>query len=259
MNDLQTFDYHDKAIRTIIKNDEPWFVARDVCSILDINISQTRRLDDDEKELRPTQTPGGSQQLLWVNEPGLYSLIIGSNKPEAKQFKRWITHEVIPSVRKHGAYMTPETIEKVILNPDFIINLAGRLKEEQQKRIEAESIIEKQEPLVLFAKTCASSKDTILIRELAKLVSDEGINIGQNRLYEKLREWGYIIKGRTEPTQRAMDLKYFDVSQRVIQSPFGAKIKRTTKVTPKGQIKIIERLKKEFSDSKSAGVYFETS
>ncbi|WP_026676742.1 phage antirepressor [Fictibacillus gelatini] len=248
MNELQkVFNYGSAQVRTVIKNNEPWFVAKDVTEVLEIKNSRDAlsRLDIDEKDVALTDTPGGKQEMTIINESGLYSLILGSRKPEAKQFKRWITHEVIPSIRKHGAYMTPETIEKALLNPDVLIDLATRLKDEQQKRAAAEKTIEEQKPLVMFAETCMASSDSILVRELAKLASDEGIKIGEKRLYKKLREWGFILKDRTEPTQRGIEAGYFEVIQRAFQTPYGSKINRTTKVTPKGQVYIIERLKKE--------------
>lgn len=168
-----------------------------------------------------------------------------SGQPKAEQFQDWLYEDVLPSIRKYGAYMTPETIEKALLNPDTIINLATQLKEEQQKRIQFEQTIQKQQPLVLFAETCLSSTNSILVREVAKLATDEGLKIGQNRLYKKLREWGYIMKHSTEPTQRALEQGYFEVIQRAIQTPEGTRTERTTKVKPKGQVRIIERLKSD--------------
>lgn len=248
MNELQkVFNYGSQEIKTIIKNDEAWFVAKDVCDILEHSqVSKAvDRLDDDEKLLGTLFLSGQNRQTWLVNESGLYELILTSRKPEAKQFKRWIKHEVLPSIRKHGAYMTNETLEKALTSPDFLIRLATELKEEQQKRLEAEQTIEEQKPLVMFAETCMASSDSILVRELAKLASDEGIVIGEKRLYKKLRDWGLILKDRTEPTQRGIEAGYFEVIQRAVQTPYGSKTHRTTKVTPKGQIFIIEKLKKE--------------
>src|SRR5690606_6735444 len=166
-------------------------------------------------------------------------------KPEAKTFKKWVKQEVLPSIRKHGAYMTPQKIEEVLLNPDTIIQLATNLKEEQQKRLEAERTIELQKTKVVFAESCLVSQDTVLVKEVAKLACNQGIMIGQNKLYNKLREWGYIQKNNTQPTQRAIEAGYFQVLQRNIQTPEGSKLTRTTKVTTKGQLRIINRLKQE--------------
>jgi len=135
MNELQkVFEYQDKQIRTVVKDDEPWFVAKDVCDALEIDSTQTRRLDEDEKGLCLIQTPGGPQEMLVVNEPGLYSLILGSRKPEAKQFKRWVTHEVLPSIRKTGQYVVPTlTPTEALLQAVTILDQHAK----QLKRLEA--------------------------------------------------------------------------------------------------------------------------
>ena len=138
MNHLQkVFDFQGNQLRTLVINNQPWFVAKDVAEILgfDHTPTMTRTLDEDEKGVHIIHTPGGEQQMTIINEPGLYSVILKSRKPEAKKFKRWVTHEVISSIRKHGAYMTPEKIEEVLMNPDTIIQLATTLKEERQKTL----------------------------------------------------------------------------------------------------------------------------
>lgn len=249
MEQLQRiFDYNGHQVRTVVRDNEPWFVAKDVCNILEIDSSQTRRLDEDEKGLYSIQTPGGTQQMICVNEPGLYSLILGSRKKEAKQFKRWVTHEVLPSIRKHGTYMTPETIEKVLLNPDTIIKIATQLKEEQEKRKEAERIIEEQRPKVIFADAVSASKTSILVGELAKLLKQNGIDIGQNRLFEWMRENGYLIKRKgtdyNMPTQRSMELGLFEIKETSITHSDGRiSISKTPKVTGKGQLYFINKFR----------------
>lgn len=180
-----------------------------------------------------------------VNEYGLYNLVLTSNLPEAKQFKRWITHEVIPSIRKHGAYMTPEKIEEVLLNPDTLIKLATNLKEEQQKRIAAEKQIEQQKPLVNFAETCMASDKSLLVREVAKMISKQGILMGERRLFQKLRDWKLIFPNKNEPYQEYIDRGYFEISQGVKETSKGSFTWLTMRVTPKGQMYIINRLKKE--------------
>jgi len=257
-NQLQIFNYNSKQVRTIIKDGEPWFVAKDVCNILEINPSEAVKgrkdrnfedgLDVDEyrDDIDIVDSIGRRQKALAVNEAGLYSLILKSRKPEAKQFKRWVTHEVIPSIRKYGLYATPDTVEKILENPDYMIEILQKYKEEKQKRLEAENRLKEQEPLVLFADTCLKSKDNILVRELAKIVKDEGIEIGEKRLYNKLRSWKIIMPNSTEPYQQYVNKRYFVVEEKPINTPYGVKLTRTTKVTPKGQVYIIERLKKEF-------------
>lgn len=246
MNDLQkVFSYQGAQVRTAIKDDEPWFVAKDVCDVLSLtNPSESiKALDNDEKStLRISE--GGPEANI-INEAGLYSLIIRSNKPEAKAFKRWITHEVIPSIRKHGAYMTPDTLESMITSPEFGIKLLTALKEEQDKRKALEVQMEGQKPLVAFAEVCMSSKDSIKVGELAKIASKNGIVIGQNRLWNQLRKWGHIIPGTTEPYQRYIDNGYYEVVQMGKEMASGARIFKVMRVTVKGQAYIMNRLRNE--------------
>lgn len=240
---------------TIVERDgEPIFRLNDVCGILGLAPRTVRqRLEDDVCTTYPIQDSlGRTQQATFVTEDGLYDVILDSRKPEAKRFRKWITSEVIPSIRKHGAYMTPDTIEQALLNPDTIIKLATSLKEERQqkelerkKRMVAERKVEIQKPKVVFAESCLASQDTVLVKDVAKLASNQGIKIGQNRLYNKLREWGYIQKRNTQPTQRALESGYFEILQRNIQTPEGSRLTRTTKVTTKGQMRILNRLKAE--------------
>ena len=245
MNEIQKiFNYQGTQLRTVVLNNEPWFVAKDVCEILEIKnpTDALKRLDSDE---RARFNLGRQGETNIVNEPGLYTLILGSRKPEAKQFKRWITHEVIPSIRKHGAYMTPEKIEEVLLNPDTLIKLATNLKEEQQKRIAAEKQIEQQKPLVNFAETCMASDKSLLVREVAKMISKQGILMGERRLFQKLRDWKLIFPNKNEPYQEYIDRGYFEISQGVKETSKGSFTWLTMRVTPKGQMYIINRLKKE--------------
>lgn len=245
MNEIKIFTNDQFGqIRTINQNGEPWFVAADVCTALELGNSRQAltRLDDDEKGVISTDTHGGKQEMATVNEPGLYSLVLGSRKPEAKAFKRWITHEVIPAIRRHGMYATPETAEKILQDPDFLIKTLETLKQERAARVAAEEQIRLDAPKVLFAD-CVSQADTdILVGELAKLLKQNGMDIGQNRLYEKLRHEGFIMKNSTIPTQRAMELGLFRVIERSIMQPNGTtRITQTTKVTGKGQQYFVNR------------------
>lgn len=232
-------------IRTINQNGEPWFVAADVCRALDIANPRdaVARLDGDEKNTVVLNDGNrGNPNVTAVNEPGLYSLVLGSRKPEARQFKRWITHEVIPAIRKHGMYATPETAEQILQDPDFLIKTLQELKKERSARVAAEEQIRLDAPKVLFAD-CVSQADTdILVGELAKLLKQNGMDIGQNRLYEKLRAEGFIMKNSTIPTQRAMEMGLFRVIERSIMQPNGTtRITQTTKVTGKGQQYFVNR------------------
>ena len=135
MNNLQVFNYNGNEVRTIQKDGEPWWVLKDVCEVLGLSSPHKvfDRLDEDEKERNQIPTPGGEQEMTVINESGLYNVILRSDKPEAKPFRKWVTSEVLPSIRKHGAYMTPETLEQAILNPDMMIKLCTALKDEQDK------------------------------------------------------------------------------------------------------------------------------
>jgi anti-repressor protein len=245
MNELQrVFHYAGNEVRTVMQNNEAWFVAKDVCEILEIqNVTQAlQRLEENERSMFNIGRQGKANI---VNESGLYELIFASRKNEAKTFKKWVKQEVLPSIRKHGAYMTDDTIERALTNPDFLIQLATQLKEEKTKRMAAEQTIQKQLPLVSFAETCMSSEKSLLIRELAKLISKQGITIGERRLYQKLRDWKLIFQVKNEPYQEYLDRGYFEVSQGVKENEKGSFTWLTMRVTPKGQVYIINRLKKE--------------
>jgi anti-repressor protein len=247
MNHTQIFNYQGSDIRTVVINNEPWWIAKDVCDVLELSNPTValQSLDEDE---RSKFNLGRQGETNIVNEPGLYSLIMRSRKPEARTFKRWITHEVIPTIRKHGAYMTPEKLEEVLLNPDTLIRLATDLKAEREARIAAETKIEADRPKVLFAEALETSSNTILIGELAKLLKQNGVDVGQNRLFERLRHEGYLMRTRDErwndPTQRAMEMGLFEVKVRSINNPDGSvRTIKTTKVTGKGQIYFINKFK----------------
>lgn len=247
MNELQRlFDFQGQQLRMVIHNEEPWFVAKDVCNILELSnpTMVMQRLEEDE---RAKFNLGRQGQTNIVNESGLYELIFASRKIEAKMFKKWVKQEVLPSIRKHGAYMTSQTIEKVITSPDFLIQLATNLKQEQEARKLAETKLVKQQPLVNFAETCMATEKSLLVRELAKLISKEGILIGERRLYQKLREWKLIFQNKNEPYQEYVDREYFTISQGVRTSSSGSHTWLTMRITPKGQMYIIDRLKKENS------------
>nr|DAK43792.1 MAG TPA: repressor domain protein [Bacteriophage sp.] len=253
MNQLQVFNNTEFGrVRTMVINGSPWFVAKDVCECLDINNSRQAlaRLDSDEKNsvILNDGTPGNPEKGI-VNEYGLYSLVLSSRKPSAKAFKRWITHEVIPAIRKHGAYMTGETLEQALTSPDFLIRLATELKTEQEARKMAEAQIEADKPKVLFADSVAASHGSILVGELAKLLNQNGIDIGQNRLFNWLRENGYLIcrKGTdyNMPTQRSMEMQLFNIKETAITHSDGhVSISKTVKVTGKGQLYFVNKFLK---------------
>lgn len=247
MADLKIFEKSEFGfIRIVMRNNEPWFVAKDVCDCLELDLaSGARGLDEDEKGLHIVQTPGGPQEMSIISEPGLYSLILRSRKPEAKAFKRWITHEVIPSIRHHGGYLTPAKLEEALLNPDTLIRLATDLKAEREKRAALEQQARTDAPKVLFADSVSASSSSILVGQLAVLLRQNGVNIGQNRLFQWMRENGFLIQSggrKNSPTQRSMELGLFETKERAINNPDGSiRITMTTKVTGKGQVYFVNR------------------
>lgn len=233
-------------VRVVEREEEPWFVAMDVCKALEIKNGPDacKRLDDDEKmtiDLTDSHfgVRGGAQKLTIVNEPGLYSLVLSSRKPEAKEFKRWIVHEVIPSIRKHGAYITPAKIEEILADPDIIINLATTLKEERAKRKELESVVEEQKPLVEFANKVANTDKLISMGKMSKLLKDEHIDIGRNRLFKYLRD-NKILTKKNLPYQRYVNSGYFQVKE--TSNSNGVFL--TTYITGKGQMYLVKLARK---------------
>lgn len=248
MNELKTFQNPKfGTIRTTTINGEPWFVAVDVCKALEIQNHKDAigRLDEDEKTgVDLTDPHGRVQNTNCVNEPGLYALVLGSRKPEAKAFKRWITHDVIPTIRKHGAYMTPETIEKVLSDPDTIIKLATELKEERERTAALNAKIKADKPYTEFGAAIAANSDAILVRDFAKLLHNDGIKMGEKRLYKWLRENGFLMQtAPTKPYQKYVDMGWFRVDERSISTVQGQMIVSTTKITGKGQMGLLSALR----------------
>lgn len=241
-NRLQVFSYKGNEVRTVLRDGEPWWVLKDVCDILELSNSRmvADRLDDDEKGVSIADTPGGKQEITIVSESGLYSVILLSRKPEAKKFKRWVTHEVLPTIRKHGVYVTPAKLEEIMNDPDAWIKVLTALKEERAEKELLALEAEQNKPKVVFADAVSVSDGAILIGELAKILKGNGVNIGQNRLFERLRQDGYLIKRQgtdyNAPTQRAMELGLFKVKETAITHSDGhVTISKTTKVTGRGQ------------------------
>lgn len=232
------------TIRTTAINGEPWFVAADVCEALEIQnpTDAIKKLDEDEKARLNLGLRGGDTNV--VNEPGLYALVLGSRKPEAKAFKRWITHEVIPTIRKHGAYMTPEKVEEILLNPDTIIKLATELKEERERTAALNAKIKADKPYTEFGAAIAANSDAILVRDFAKLLHNDGIKMGEKRLYKWLRENGFLMQtAPTKPYQKYVDMGWFRVDERSISTAQGQMIVSTTKITGKGQMALLSALR----------------
>ena len=246
MDNLQIFNNEEFGqIRTVTKDGEPYFAGRDVATILGYSNPRdaiSKHVDDEDKGVAKCDTLGGKQQILFINESGLYSLILSSKLPTAKKFKRWVTSEILPSIRKHGMYAT----EELIANPDLAIAAFTALKEEREKNKMLEQKIEHDRPKTIFADAVSTSHTSILIGDLAKIIRQNGVDIGQKRLFEWMRQNGYLIKSgssKNMPTQKAMDMKLFEVKESTIQNPDGSsRITRTTKVTGKGQLFFVNKL-----------------
>lgn len=251
MSNLKIYKYGSSELRTIEKDGGLWWVLKDVCDVLGLSNPTmiASRLDEDEKDIFKTKPDLGmdipNRGMTIINESGLYNVILRSDKPQAKNFKRWVTHEVLPSIRRHGAYMSEKTLEQALTSPDFLIQLATQLKDEQNARRKLEAQIEQDAPKVLFAKAVETAHNSILIGDLAKLLRQNGVDTGQKRLFELLRKEGYLIKNGSSynmPTQRAMDMGLFEVKESTINNPDGSvRISRTTKVTGKGQTYFINK------------------
>lgn len=244
MQELQIFKNNEFGeIRTKVLNNEPYFSLNDVCRILEINnprMAKTRLNGDGVSTTDGVDSLGRKADVTMINEPNLYKLIFQSRKTEAEKFADWVTSEVLPTIRKHGAYMSSEVIEKTLSDPDYLIRLATNLKEEKAKRALAEAQIEKDKPKVLFADSCEVAENSILIGEFAKRLKQNGFDIGQNKLFEWLRQHDYLCKSgerKNLPTQYAMELGLFEIKTRVLSNPNGSvRTTSTTKITGRGQI-----------------------
>ncbi|EAF0349448.1 phage repressor protein/antirepressor Ant [Listeria monocytogenes] len=242
------FNFEGNEVRTVFIENEPHFIGKDVAKVLGYSNSRDalkRHVFLKNKGVVKHDSLGGSQNLTAINEAGLYQLIFKSKLESAERFQDWVTSEVLPSVRKHGAYMTNDTIEKAITDPDFLIRLATNLKEEKTKRIEAEQRLEIQKPKVMFAEAVSDARGTILIRDLAKLIQQNGIDIGEKRLFEWMRQRGYLISRKgtdyNRPTQKSMELGLFKIKETAIIRSSGAQTAITAKVTGKGQLYFVNK------------------
>ncbi|QAT44792.1 phage antirepressor Ant [Bacillus subtilis] len=257
MNELQkVFNYQDQQVRTVVKDGQPWFVAKDVCNVLNHSNHKVAvsRLDEDEvRKVYLADSLGRNQKTTVVNEAGLYSLILTSNKPEAKQFKRWITHEVIPTIRKTGGYVANDELFIQTYLPQADENTKLLFKTTLHTMKEQSKQIETMKPKVIFAEAVESSESSVLVGELAKIIQQNGVDIGPNKLFQWLRDNGYLIRKKGEsfnlPTQRSMDMGLFEIKKRTVSNLDGSiRTTRTPKVTGKGQIYFVNK----FMSSQSA-------
>lgn len=250
MNNLEVFNFENEEVRSLLINGEPWFVGKDVADILkykngsrDIN----RHVDEEDRKKAMIFDGNQNKETIIINESGLYSLILYSKMPSAKKFKRFITSEVIPSLRKNGIYATEDTIDKILSNPDFGIRLLNELKEEREKTKILKNENEQLKPKALFADTVSASDTSILIGQLAKLLKQNGNDIGQNRLFKILRKDGYLGKSGENynlPTQKSMNLKVMEIKERTVNNSDGSvRITKTPMITGKGQVYFVNRYK----------------
>lgn len=293
MEELQIFENAQfGSIRTAGTSDKPLFCLSDICKILGIRAADAKkrlRSDGVDSIYTPTQNQYGAivkQPLLFISEQNLYKVIMRSDKPQAEAFQDWVCGEVLPTIRKHGAYMSPQTIERTLSDPDFIIGLATKLKEEQTARIKAESernlaLQEKEqmedelqelatysdlqefeiqqrdakimedEPKVRFVDVLSTSNDLMLVSDFAKILAQKGVDIGGNRLFDWFRKNGFLCRKvgfPNSPTQRSIDGGWFKVVQRPFLTKSNeVKMTYTPKLTVKGQVYFADKLIKEFA------------
>lgn len=249
-NEIQQFDFKGASLRTLTDEaGEPWFVLKDCMSILDLgNPTETVKMFDEDEfsTAEVIDSIGRRQQAYIISEPGLYRLVMRSRKPEAKEFQRWVTHEVLPAIRKTGGYIPTTAADDDMTILAKAVMIGQRTMEAQKQKIaEQQTRIVELEPKARFADAVAASDGTCLVGELAKMLRQNGMDIGQNRLFRLLQADGYLGKSgsnRNVPTQRAMDLGLFRIKETTVTHADGhTTVSRTPKVTGKGQRYFIDR------------------
>ena len=241
--EIMQFDFDGMQVRTVLIDDDPWFVGKDVATILGYSNPRdalAKHVDDDDKNsVAFRDGTSGNPNMTIINESGVYALVFGSKLPQAKNFKRWVTSEVLPTIRKTGGYGLPKTLPEAL-------RLAANMAEEIE-RLDCEN--QAMKPKALFADSVESSKDSILIGQLAKLLTQNGFKIGQNRLFQILREQDYLCtrgENKNIPTQRSMEQGLMEIQERTIIDASGnSRIVKTTKITGKGQIYFINKFCKK--------------
>lgn len=241
MNEIKIFENPEfGSVRTADVDGKTYFAGNDIATALGYR-QPADAIRNHCKGVYEISTPtnSGVQAMKYISEGDVYRLITHSKLPSAERFERWVFDEVLPSIRKHGAYMTDDTLKKALTSPDFLIQLATELKQEQERNRELESKIQQDKSKVLFAEAVETARTSILIGDMAKILKQNGYDIGQNRLFEKLRNEGYLIKfgeRKNMPTQRSMELGLFEVKESSVVNPDGSiRITRTPKITGKGQ------------------------
>lgn len=254
MNEVEVFNFETSEVRTVVIENEVWIVGKDVAEALgysDLNKAIAMHVDDEDKKLNDkTSSSFGQRGATLINQSGVISLALSSKLPTARKFKRWVTSDVIPTVLKHGAYMTNEKAEALINRPndtlaDLLIQAGEQLKAKDVQ-------ISEMKPKALFADAVDASENSILVGQLAKLLRQNGIDIGQNRLFNWLRDHEYLgVRGeqRNLPTQKSMDLEIMETKRRTVNNPDGSvRITTTPKITGKGQIYFVNKFLQEKGD-----------
>jgi prophage antirepressor-like protein len=250
-NKIQVWNYESSEIRTVQINGEPWFVLSDVCKVLEIKNSRdaAAKLDGDEKGVALTDTLGGKQQMTIINESGLYTVILRSDKPQAKPFRKWVTSEVLPSIRKHGAYMTPETIKKVMLTPDFIISLAGELKNEQEKNKKLTLELESKDEEIGTLKPKATYCDLVLsctnAVPISLIAKDYGMSARKLNSILNDMKIQYKCGGQWILNQNYAGKGYTKSATHTYNTIYGTAANIRTNWTQKGRLLIYEKLKEQ--------------
>lgn len=247
-NTISTYTFESSPVRVIPSDDgSPWFVASDVASILGYRDASnlTRRIPDEDKGTRSVSTLGGVQSVQVISEPGLYVAALGSRVPDAAKFKRWVTHDVLPSIRKHGAYLTPEAVEKALTDPDFIIRLATQVKEERAAKEAALAKIEEERPLTLLGAAVSANEDDAMVKAVADSITQSGVPVNQNQLYAWMRTHGWVCSRKGDmwnmPTKPMLDKGMLRTVQKLVTLPNGKqKSVWITHVTGKGQADLVD-------------------
>lgn len=249
MNNISTFrNPAFGSVRAVRIDNEPYFVGKDVATILgykDSSDAIKKHVDNEDKLTRRFADSGQNREMYIINESGLYSLILSSKLPKAKEFKRWVTSEVLPTIRKTGGYVnnTAQFVDSYFGQLNLEQKHALTLMFDESKRMSEQ--LKEQAPKVLFANAVETAHTSILIGDLAKIIKQNGVDIGQKRLFEWMRQNGYLIKGgssKNMPTQRSMDQELFEVKETTINNPDGSvRVTKTTKVPGKGQTYFINK------------------
>lgn len=248
MNELQIFENPEfGAVRTVELNEEPWLVGKDVAKALGYAKPENAigtHVDSDDKTTTLIQGTGSNykSKAVLINESGLYSLVLSSKLPTARKFRHWVTSEVLPSIRRHGLY----AVDELLNNPDLMIQAMEQLKAERAKNLQLSEKVRQDAPKVLFADSVAASHTSILVFDLAKLLRQNGVNIGGNRLFDWMRQNGYLVKRRgadwNMPTQRSMEMGLFEVKETSVTHSDGhVTVTKTPKVTGKGQVYFVNK------------------